>query len=67
LLSASAPCAPAGMRDLTSEEWERMTSAKRSNSQKERYPRMFPETQKLLQEFYAPFNNKLETLMNDDW
>ncbi|KAG1659112.1 hypothetical protein FOA52_015905 [Chlamydomonas sp. UWO 241] len=55
-----------GMTDLTDDEWERMTSQKKANAQSSRYPRMLPETRALLEEFYAPFNQKLAKLMGDD-
>jgi N-formylglutamate amidohydrolase len=54
------------MRDLTQDEWERMTSVKRSNAQSSRYPPMLPETKQMLEEFYAPYNQKLATLLRDE-
>uniref|UniRef100_A0A7R9YQ49 Sulfotransferase n=1 Tax=Chlamydomonas euryale TaxID=1486919 RepID=A0A7R9YQ49_9CHLO len=55
-----------GMRDLTDDEWERMTSAKRANAQSSRYPRMLPETRELLEKFFAPYNAKLAKMLGDE-
>lgn len=56
----------AGMRDLTQAEWDRMTGTKRANTQSDRYPKMLPETKKMLEEFYAPYNKRLAELLKDD-
>jgi|LauGreSuBDMM15SN_2_FD.fasta_scaffold475561_1 N-acetylgalactosamine 4-sulfate 6-O-sulfotransferase len=55
-----------GMRDLTQSEWDRMTTAKRANRQIDRYPKMLPETKKMLEEFYEPYNKRLAALLGDD-
>lgn len=55
-----------GMRDLTQGEWDRMTTTKRANTQSDRYPKMLPETQKMLREFYEPYNKRLAALLQDD-
>jgi N-acetylgalactosamine 4-sulfate 6-O-sulfotransferase len=55
-----------GMSQLSEAEEERMTLAPRSNSQSSKYPAMLPETKKMLEEFYAPFNEKLAKLLNDE-
>lgn len=54
------------MRDLTQSEWDRMTTAKRANTQSDRYPKMLPETKKMLEDFYEPYNKRLATLLKDD-
>ena len=54
------------MRDLTQAEWDRMTTTKRANTQSDRYPKMLPETKKMLEEFYAPYNKRLAELLKDD-
>ena len=54
------------MRDLTQAEYDRMTTVKRANTQSDRYPKMLPETRKMLQDFYAPFNQRLAKLLQDD-
>lgn len=55
-----------GMRDLTQDEWQRITGAKRANAQSSMYPRMLPETRQLLEDFYAPYNKRLAALLQDD-
>ena len=55
-----------GMSQLSEAEEQRMTLAPRSNSQSTKYPKMLPETKKMLEEFYAPFNQKLAKLLGDD-
>ena len=54
------------MRDLTQAEYDRMTTVKRANTQSDRYPKMLPQTRKMLQDFYAPFNQRLAKLLQDD-
>jgi len=43
-----------------------MTTAKRANRQIDRYPKMLPETKKMLEEFYEPYNKRLAALLGDD-
>ncbi len=43
-----------------------MNAVKRTNAQSARYPPMLPETKKMLQEFYAPYNKRLAELLKDD-
>ena len=43
-----------------------MTTTKRANTQSDRYPKMLPETKKMLEEFYAPYNKRLAELLKDD-
>ncbi len=39
----------------------------KKNVNKSKYKKMLPETEKLLQSFYQPFNNKLEELFGINW
>jgi N-acetylgalactosamine 4-sulfate 6-O-sulfotransferase len=55
-----------GLRDLTDNEWIKVLGVARTNEQSSRYPKMLPETRKLLTDFYAPFNEKLSQLMGGD-
>ncbi|GIL80774.1 hypothetical protein Vretimale_9126 [Volvox reticuliferus] len=55
-----------GMRDLSDEETTTMMRLRRFNAQSEKYPRMWPQSRKMLEDFYRPFNQKLARMMGDD-
>ncbi|KAG2452263.1 hypothetical protein HYH02_003287 [Chlamydomonas schloesseri] len=55
-----------GMRELSDSETGSLMRLRRFNAQSEKYPRMWPRSRKLLEEFYRPFNEKLAALMGND-
>ncbi len=61
-----APLPASGLRDLTEHEWLKMLGVPRTNEQGSRYPRMLPETLKILSDFYQPFNEQLADLLGDE-
>lgn len=54
-----------GMRNLTEPEWGKVMSMPVKNVGKDK-SKMLPETRKLLQDFYAPFNAMLSKQLGDE-
>lgn len=54
-----------GLREPSESEWVEILIQRRFNANKMRHEPMRPETDDLLREFYAPFNNMLASILMD--